>query len=81
MPGRLASPFGANPLWKYILLNVNLLLREQHRIAIGLLRQLNLDHIVLELRGSDYLWKAWSPAIPIRNGKEQVQRGKVKIPG
>jgi hypothetical protein len=63
----------------YIPLKVNPLLRERHQIAIGLLQKLDLDNVVLELRGSDYLWRAWTPPVLAHNGHHVVKRGRVRV--
>jgi hypothetical protein len=55
-------------------------IRQRHLAAVRLLESLGLDYVRLERRNGHYAWKAWSPAIPVRNGHEQSKRGKLKIP-
>jgi hypothetical protein len=55
-------------------------IRERHEIAIGLLRKLDLDNVVLEWRGGSYFWRAWTPPVPAHNGHHVVKRGRVRVP-
>jgi hypothetical protein len=56
-------------------------IKKRHQAAVDILEKFGLDYVKLEPEGRShyFVWRAWTPAIPLHNGHETVKRGRVKI--